>query len=237
MIETRGLVKSLGYRPVLRGLDLNVAPGECLVLIGANGAGKTTLLNIVATLSKPDLGTVSVAGCRLPRDAATARQRIGLVAHRPLLYEDLSPLQNMRFFGRMYSVTQAENRIEYLLRQMALWERRDDPVRTLSRGMQQRTAITRALVHDPAVLLLDEPDTGLDQASIATLDQTLRQNLRQGRTVLLTTHNLHHALQWGDRIGVLDRGKLVYEVACAETDVAELSSLWPAAAAQQGYAR
>ncbi|MCB0166513.1 MAG: heme ABC exporter ATP-binding protein CcmA, partial [Anaerolineae bacterium] len=173
MIQIQNLVKTFGHRVVLRGIDLTIADGDFVTLLGANGAGKTTLLHIVATLSKPTHGDVRINGYRLADSASELRRFIGLVSHRPLLYEDLTALQNLTFYARMYDLREADERIETVLRQVGLYERRGDPVRTYSRGMQQRLAIARAILHNPPILLLDEPDTGLDQHAADMLGQLL----------------------------------------------------------------
>ena len=222
MIELRGLVKAFGSRAVLKGVDLQVGEGEFLTLIGPTGAGKTTLMNIIATLSKPTGGRARVAGHDLGRDSTAVRRRIGMVSHRTLLYDDLSGEQNLRFFARMYDVPNASARIETLLRQVGLWGRHHDAVRIYSRGMQQRLAIARALLHDPSVLLLDEPDTGLDQHSSVMLNDMLRRVDTVRRTVLMTTHNLERASTWGDRVAILANGRIVFQAARAELDAAAL---------------
>jgi heme exporter protein A len=199
-----------------------VREGEFLTLIGPNGAGKTTLMNIISTLSKPTGGRARVAGHDLGRDSTAVRRRIGMVSHRTLLYDDLSGEQNLRFYARMYDVPRASARIETLLRQVGLWGRHYDAVCTYSRGMQQRLAIARALLHDPSVLLLDEPDTGLDQHSSAMLNDMLRRVDTVRRTVLMTTHNLERASTWGDRVAILAGGRIVFQAARAELDAAAL---------------
>ena len=173
MIQVRGLVKSFGSKVALDGVDLDVAEGEFLTLVGPNGAGKTTLLRILATLTRPTEGSVRVAGYDLAREGAEIRRRVGLASHQTLLYDDLSAEENLRFYGRMYDVTDLEERITALLQRVGLEHRRHDPVRTFSRGMQQRLSIARALLHDPAILLLDEPYTGLDQQAMEVLREVL----------------------------------------------------------------
>ena len=222
MIEIRGLIKAFGSRPVLKGVTLEVAAGEFLTLVGPNGAGKTTLMNILATLSRPTAGDVRVAGLDAATDATRLRGQIGLVSHKALLYDDLSARQNLYFYARLYEVTQPEARIELLLRQVGLWVRQHDLVRTFSRGMQQRLAIARALLHDPPVVLLDEPDTGLDQHGAARLYDWLHQSGAAQRTVIMTTHNLERGLQWGDRIAILAQGRIAFQAARAELDIAGL---------------
>jgi heme exporter protein A len=218
MIEVCSVIKAFGNRPILKGVNLNVAGGEFLTLVGPNGAGKTTLMNIISTLSRPTAGRVRVAGFDLAQDALAARRQIGMVSHKTLLYDDLSAEQNLRFYARLYDVPHPQARIESLLRQVGLWGRQNDPVRTFSRGMQQRLTIARALLHDPSVVLLDEPDTGLDQHSAANLGDWLRQAGAAQRTVLMTTHNLERALTWGDRVVILAHGRIAFQANRSELD-------------------
>jgi heme ABC exporter ATP-binding subunit CcmA len=222
MIQIRGLVKAFGNRAVLKGVDLEVADGEFMTLIGPNGAGKTTLMNIIATLSRPTGGRVRVAGYDLAQQPLAVRRQIGMVSHKTLLYDDLSGDQNLRFYARLYDVPGAATRSESLLRQVGLWGRQHDPLRTYSRGMQQRLAIARALLHNPPILLLDEPDTGLDQHSSALLNDMLRRADARPRTVLMTTHNLEHALSWGDQVAILVNGRIAFHARRSEMDATAL---------------
>ncbi|GAB4546158.1 MAG: ABC transporter ATP-binding protein [Anaerolineae bacterium] len=219
MIEIRKLVKAFGNRAVLKGVDLSVAEGEFLTLVGPNGAGKTTLMNVMATLTKPTGGQVRMAGYDLADGAVELRRQIGLVSHKTLLYDDLSAEQNLRFYARMYDVPDKEARIETVLRRVGLWGRQLDPVRTYSRGMQQRLAIARALLHDPPILLLDEPDTGLDQHAAAMLTDLLHEVGAMQRTVLMTTHNLERGLELGDRVAILAGGRIAYQADRSDLDV------------------
>jgi heme exporter protein A len=204
----------------LRGIDLDIRPGEFVTIVGPNGAGKTTLLRILATLSRPTHGHVSIAGHALPKGADQARRQIGLLSHQPLLYGDLTAEENLRFFGQMYDVPALEARLLELLDKVELIERRSDRARTFSRGMQQRLAIARALLHDPAVVLLDEPFTGLDPHASDRLEEMLHL-LRDGkRTVVMTIHDLERGWAMCDRALVLARGKIVYEARTADVDAA-----------------
>jgi heme exporter protein A len=209
MIEVRKLVKLFGSKKVLRGLDLEVRAGEFVALLGPNGAGKTTFLRILASLSRPTVGDVRVAGYRLPGQAAAGRSRLGFVSHMPLLYGDLTAEENLRFFGRMYSVPNLASRIGEVLDLVGLASRRRDLVRTFSRGMQQRLAIGRAILHDPDVLLFDEPHTGLDQDACDMLDRVLRDVAASGRTVVMTSHDLARIESLATRFDVLTRGAIV----------------------------
>jgi heme exporter protein A len=209
MIEVRKLVKRFGPKIVLRGLDFEVHPGEFVALLGSNGAGKTTFLRILASLSSSTLGEVRVAGYRLPAQAAAVRARLGVVTHQPLLYGDLTAEENLRFYGRMYDVPDLGSRMAEVLETVGLAPRRRDLVRTFSRGMQQRLAIGRAILHDPEVMLFDEPHTGLDQDACDMLDRLLRDVAVRGRTVVMTSHDLARVEELATRFDVLARGVIV----------------------------
>ena len=211
MIAIRNLTKTFGPRIVLRGLNLTINEGDFVTLLGANGAGKTTLLHLVAGLSKPSSGDILINTYRLADSTSQLRRFIGLVSHKPLLYDDLTASQNLHFYARMYDVPAATDRIETVLRQVGLWGRQNDPVRTYSRGMQQRLAIARAILHNPPILLLDEPDTGLDQHAAGLLGDLLGAVGIERRTILMTTHNLERGLSLGQRVVILAKGQIVYD--------------------------
>jgi heme exporter protein A len=206
MIQVRQLVKRFGPKVVLRSLNFSVASGEFVAILGPNGAGKTTFLRILASLSRLTLGQVVIAGYSLPDQAVSVRRRIGVVSHLPLLYGDLTAEENLRFYGRMYSIDRPGQRIGEVLEAVGLSGYRRELVRTFSRGMQQRLAIARAVLHDPEVLLLDEPHTGLDQDACAMLDDVLRKVTARGRTVVMTSHDLARAADLAGRFDVLTRG-------------------------------
>ena len=208
MIEVNNLVKRFGLKNVLAGVNFSVSPGEFVVLLGPNGAGKTTFLRILASLSRPTLGNVMVAGHKLPTQAAEVRMRLGVVTHNPLLYGDLTAEENLRFFGRLYNISGEEARIHEVLGLVGLFQRRKEMVRNFSRGMQQRLAIGRAVLHDPDVVLFDEPYTGLDQDASEMLDKVLKEVAAAGRTVVMTSHDLARAEELGTRFDVLNRGKI-----------------------------
>lgn len=222
MIQVRGLVKAFGHRVVLRGVDLTLQEGDFAVLMGANGAGKTTLLHMIATLSKPTAGEILINGYRLHDAASQLRRFIGLVSHKTLLYDDLTAAQNLAFYARMYDVPDPAERIETVLNQVGLRSRQHDPVRTYSRGMQQRLAIARAILHNPPILLLDEPDTGLDQHANDMLAELLHAVDITHRTILMTTHNLERGLALGNRVVILAKGKIVYDALRQDIGVADL---------------
>jgi heme ABC exporter ATP-binding subunit CcmA len=226
LILVQGVYKRFGLKPVLRSVDLSVCPGEIVALLGANGAGKTTLIRLVAGLERPDRGQIALGGVPQSRASHELRRYVGVVSHAPLLYEGLSGLENLRFFARLYDLLRPEGRIEAVLRAMDLWHRRHDPVRTYSRGMVQRLAIGRAILHDPPVLLLDEPDTGLDQSSARMLHELVVQLGGAERAILLTTHNLDRALAWANRLVLLASGQIVYQASCAELDGETLKAVY-----------
>src|SRR5512143_1146829 len=208
MIEVKKLFTRFGLKTVLRGMDFQVQEGEFVALLGPNGAGKTTFLRILASLSRPSLGQVHIAGYQLPAQAAQVRARLGVVSHLPLLYGDLTAEENLRFYARMYNIANYELRITEVLEMVGLEARRRDLVRTYSRGMQQRLAIGRAVLHDPDVVLFDEPHTGLDQDASSMLDDVLRSVAAKGRTVVMTSHDLARAEELATRFDILSRGMI-----------------------------
>lgn len=226
MIEVHRLIKRFGLKTVLRGLDFHVERGEFVALLGPNGAGKTTFLRILASLSRPSLGDVRIAGFRLPAQAAAVRRRLGVVSHLPLLYGDLTAEENLRFYGRMYGVPELDRRVIEVLEMVGLVSRRRDLVRTFSRGMQQRLAIGRAVLHDPDVMLFDEPHTGLDQDASAMLDTVLKEVAARGRTVVMTSHDLARAADLASRFDILSRGIIAASVQRADIATNDLLAFY-----------
>lgn len=219
MLEIVGLRKSYGLKPVLRGIDLKVERGERVALLGSNGAGKTTLLRILAGLLKPDQGTVYIHSLESMHDAQQIRYLVGLVAHQPYLYEELSILENLLFFAQMYNVPKRRERVLQLIERVGLERKAQERVKTLSHGQVQRVAWARALLHSPQVLLLDEPDTGLDQEGTALIEQLLLEHTARGGTTLFTTHQLERALLLSDRVVVLAHGRIAYQQQTGELQV------------------
>jgi heme exporter protein A len=226
MIEVRKLVKTFGRKPVLRGLDFSVPEGEFVAVVGPNGAGKTTLLRILASLARPTLGEVRLAGRRLPAQAGAVRRMLGVVSHQPLLYGDLTAEENLRFYGRLYAIPELESRVQQALETVGLRPRRRDLVRTFSRGMQQRLSIGRAILHQPLVMLLDEPHTGLDPQAAGMLDGVLAEVTGEGRTVVMTSHDLQRAAALADRVDVLTGGVIAASVRSGELDPRDLPELY-----------
>ncbi len=211
MIQTLKLEKLFGYRQALRGVTLEIGPGEIVALVGPNGAGKSTLMRILATLMRPTRGRAAINGLELPQDAMEVRTSIGYVGHQTLLYDDLTVAENLRFYARLYDLREIDTRIDQVAARVGIEKRLDEVTRTLSRGYQQRGALARALLHQPTVYLYDEPYTGLDQDSSALLDSIFADARANGATVLFSTHDFPRGLAVADRAIILRNGKIVYD--------------------------
>jgi heme exporter protein A len=225
-ISVRGLTKSFGEHPALRGIDLQVSRGERLVIFGPNGAGKTTLVKIIATLVKPTSGSVWLDGTDIRDKPTQTRRQISLVSHQTFLYDDLTIYENLKFYGRMYNVPDLESKIREVISWVQLEPRRHDRVGTLSHGLQQRASIARAVLHNPSIMLLDEPEVGLDPHAGAMIRDMLDSISGGSRTVVMTTHNLERGLELGDRIIILDRGKVVYQAARHEVGTVDFRQVY-----------
>lgn len=207
-LRVRGLEKSFGEWPVLWDLDLTVPWGELLVLFGANGAGKTTLLRALSTQIKPDAGALQVAGYNQSRNPSAVRRRVGVVGHQTFLYDDLTCWENLVHYGRLFGLENCGSRADQALSQLGLTHRADRRVRTLSNGMQKRLSVARAILHQPVLLLLDEPSAGLDRESVGMLRSLLEEWTEAGRSVIMTTHDLELGLSWAHRAAILSGGKI-----------------------------
>tara|TARA_B100000315_G_scaffold40358_1_gene35219 strand:+ start:7707 stop:8393 length:687 start_codon:yes stop_codon:yes gene_type:complete len=202
------LEKSFGDWPVLWDLDLTVGWGELLVLFGANGVGKTTLLRILSTQTKPDAGTLMVAGYSQRRQPEAVRRRVGVVGHQTFLYQDLTCRENLVHYGRLFGLEDYRRRAAEALSRVGLADRADRLVRTLSNGMQKRLSVARATLHQPQLLLLDEPEAGLDRESVAILKSLLEEWTEAGRSVVMITHDVELGLSWANRAAVLQSGRI-----------------------------
>jgi heme ABC exporter ATP-binding subunit CcmA len=208
-VAIEGVWKFYGDYPALRDIRITAPEGSCLALIGRNGAGKTTLLRIVAGFSRPMRGRVLILGNE-PRDNA-ARRRIGFIGHGISVYDELSALENLTLFGRLYGLPDPRRTAIQWLERTGLERVRDGLVREFSRGMRQRLAVARAFLHDPSVLLLDEPFTALDDRAIAVLQELLREALAAGKTIVMSTHQLREALELSSHVALLNRGQVAFE--------------------------
>ena len=221
-LQIEGLTRSYGERPALSGVSLTLAQGRTLVVFGPNGAGKSTLLRVLATLLRPHAGSVRVLGCDLPREAWAVRGRIGLLGHEPLLYRDLGARENLRLHARLHGV--GLERVEQLLETVGLHRRSGDPLRTLSRGMVQRVAIARAVLHEPELLLLDEPYAHLDPAAVALVEPLIGAGA--GRTRVICSHDPAGGLAEADHVLGLRGGRAALDRRAAQADVAEIAALY-----------
>jgi heme exporter protein A len=194
MIRLEGVERRFGERVALSGVSVRVEAGQTLTVLGPNGAGKTTLLRVLAGLLRPHAGEATVLGAELPRESWKLRGQVGLLAHEPLLYRELTPRENLRFQARLHGV--APGRVDEVLRQVGMTGRADDPVAELSRGMVQRVAAARAVLHDPPLLLLDEPWAGLDPGAVELLDPVIGR--ASGKTRVLVTHDVARGLEEAD---------------------------------------
>jgi len=228
-LEAVGLVRNFGALRAVDGVSFELQPGELLTVFGPNGAGKTTLLRMLAGVMRPDSGHVRVAGA--PADVASRdwRHRVGIVSHQSLLYGQLTIEENLRFYGRLFGLDDLKTRIPERLASMGLSDRARTPVRELSRGLKQRVALARALLHDPEVVLLDEPYTGLDPHASAVLREQLASLKNGRRTVVLVTHNLKQGLELSDRVAIQVQGRFSSVTDSASLDLAELEVLYHAA--------
>ncbi len=209
-IEAKGLGRSFGAVVAVEGLDLQVAWGEVFALLGPNGAGKTTTVRLLSTLLRPTSGTATVDGRPVQDDPALIRAAIGLLPEQPGLYGTLSAQENLEFYARLHGMARGErgSRIEELLRLLGIWPRRSEPVATFSKGMQQKIAIARAIVHRPRILFLDEPTASLDPESATVVREFIEGLRREGGTIFLNTHNLYEAERLANRVGILS-GRLL----------------------------
>ena len=210
-VELLNLSKSIDERPILRNVTLTIQAGQFLAVLGANGTGKSTLLKIVSTLMPPSSGELRLFGQRASGGSVELRRNIGLIGHQSMLYRDLSAAENLQFFARLYSAADPAARARQMLDMIGLSERANDPIKNFSRGMVQRVAIARALLHDPALLLADEPFDGLDAPSIESLEKLLAQLNEAGKTIVMVNHDIEQSLEIADHAMVLRGGRVVLD--------------------------
>jgi heme ABC exporter ATP-binding subunit CcmA len=210
-LEARNVSKFFGDMAALRGVTVRIELGDSILLYGANGAGKTTLLRTLAALSRPSQGEVLFAGQPLQHDSQAAKAAIGFVSHAPYLYTELTGRENLRFFGRLFGLRDLDTKIDRALDLFAVRHRADELVRNLSRGLQQRMTLARALLHDPSFLLLDEPFTGLDADSTSHLEQLLARLPAEGKGLVFSTHHYDQGAAIARRLVALERGRIKYD--------------------------
>lgn len=213
IITAKNLVKKIGTKTILHNINLHISEGEFVTVLGPNGAGKTTLLKILSLLVKPSSGALIVKGKSGEDNFLELRRHIGVISHNSFLYDNLTAYENLEFYGKLYGVANLKQRIAGVIEEVGLQYVLRDPVRTFSRGMLQRLAIARAIIHEPDILFLDEPYTGLDQHAIGILNSVLLNLNNKSRTIFMVTHNYEQGLAKSDRILIVVKGNIVYDAA------------------------
>jgi heme exporter protein A len=219
MIQTKQLIKRVGDKVILRGVNLTIEQGQTVAILGPNGAGKSTILKVLATLIKPTSGEVLIDNKDLKKHLVEIKSLIGYLPHASLLYDHFTPLENLVLFGKLYGVKDVEQRAKELVEKVGLSFFLHEPVKSFSRGMIQRIAIARAIVHNPRILLLDEPHTGLDQQAIAILNKVILEMKAQGTTTVMVTHDFKQAAEICDRIIIVKNGKIVDDFMLEENNL------------------
>ncbi|HUQ20163.1 MAG TPA: heme ABC exporter ATP-binding protein CcmA [Gemmatimonadaceae bacterium] len=217
VVEADSIARAFGSRRAVDGVSLRVQSGETLALFGPNGAGKTTLLRLLGGLLKPSGGSARIGGEKVPGGAELRRQ-IGVISHRTLLYDALTARENVEFFARLYGVASPRDAAMRSLERMRISDSANRPVRALSRGMKQRVSIARATVHDPRVILADEPFTGLDASGARALSELLAELRASGAALILVTHNIDEGLSLATHASIMHRGKVIRHDACDSID-------------------
>jgi heme exporter protein A len=212
LISVEKLDKIFGARWALRSVSFEVTPGEIVALVGPNGAGKTTLLRLIASLSRPSAGTIHIGRIPVADHASAARAAMGFVGHQTFMYDNLTAEENLRLYARLYDIADVSARVREVAARVGIENRLQDVTRSLSRGLQQRLTLARMLLHEPAVLLLDEPYTGLDKLAADGLDEIMLQAKREGRAVLFSTHDLERGLGVADRALVVHGGRIAHDL-------------------------
>jgi heme exporter protein A len=233
IVEVADLTREFGPTRAVAGVTFSLAPGECLALFGPNGAGKTTLLRVLGGLLKPTSGSARISGIALP-GGPLARSRVGLISHHTMLYEALTGRENVSFSARLYGIRDARARVEDALRRMSMLERADASVRSLSRGMQQRVSIARAMVHSPQLVLADEPYSGLDESGARALTLVLQELRSAGTAIIVVTHNLIEGLALATHAAVMRRGRFVRYDAASRIDAKSYAATYREALAAGG---
>lgn len=209
MIKVKELSKSYGKKEILKGISTEIPTGQCLAILGPNGAGKSTFLKTLALILKPSKGEILIDGQIVNKDISNLKMKIGLISHSSFLYPELTAYENLEFYGQLYNVEGLDDKILNSLKKVGLKLVFNDPVYTFSRGMLQRLAIARALIHNPEIILLDEPFTGLDQQGITILEEVIKELKSQGKTIIMVTHSFEQAMDNVDRVIIINKGKIV----------------------------
>lgn len=226
MLEIRNLTKVLSDRLILRSVSLTLEQGEVLAVIGPNGAGKSTFFKCTVGLLKPTSGEIILDGKVLKKNSSIFKKRLGFLSHDSFLYNNMTPVENLKFYGKLHRVKDPEQRVDVLLKEVGLFLFKDTPIRSFSRGMIQRLAIARVLLPDPDILMLDEPHTGLDQAAVLLLNKIILEKKKEGKSILLISHDFEHVQALADRVAILMKGKIAGTVKLDRTTDIETLNNW-----------
>ena len=223
VINVKSVSKAFDTRGVLKDININVDTSQAVLICGINGAGKTTLLRIIAGLLQPDMGSVELCGYNIRKDPEKAKSQFGMISHKSMVYPELTVFENLSFFATLYGVKDSDNNITDLLQEVGLSSYKYDTAGILSRGLLQRLAIARAMVHRPALLLADEPFTGLDANACNHLIEVITEFTNNGGTIVMTTHDIDIGLQCCNRVVVLDKSNLIFDARTSDIDKARFS--------------
>lgn len=225
-IKTENLNHSFGHIDALKEINLKVPRGCFFSVFGPNGAGKTTLIKILSTLIRPVSGKAFIYGADITESGDKIRSKIGLISHNTFVYGNLNPYENLKFYGKLYGLSNLDARIKALLNEVGLSHRTYDPVRTFSRGMQQRLSIARAMINNPSIIFLDEPYTGLDQHAIRILTDILKKLHKAQNTIVMATHHLKQGLEICDQVVIMVAGKIVFERPSSDISSEEFEKIY-----------
>jgi heme exporter protein A len=226
ILETKDISKYFDRFKVLSNINIKLEEREFLTIFGANGAGKTTLLKIIAMLLKPNSGVIYFNGIDTQRSSDSVRKSIGFITHNTFLYNDLSAYENLKLYSILYDVKNCEEQINIVMEKVGLLRRSSEPIRNFSKGMHQRLAIARAFLHNPTLLLLDEPYSGLDQKALNVLNQMLENFHNEGKTAIITTHNIERGMEIADKVVVLNKGSIVFEKNKKQMEISEFKNMY-----------
>lgn len=226
LISLKKAGKIYGTVTALKKIDLDIYKGQSITIFGSNGAGKSTLLKILSMQTRLTYGTLLYNGVESKKLADIYRANFGVISHQPFVYESLSAMENLEFYGSLYNVSNVRKKAESLLKQLDLYSRRNDAVRTYSRGMLQRISIARALIHSPEIIFLDEPYTGLDSLAGSNLSNLLKEQLSHNKTILMVTHDIHTGLDLASQIVIMKGGRIVFNKPAAEIDTASFEQMY-----------
>ncbi|MEI2355811.1 heme ABC exporter ATP-binding protein CcmA [Mesobacillus zeae] len=226
MLELKNLTKILGDKVILRNVSLSLDRGESLAVVGPNGAGKSTFFKCTVGLLRPTSGEVYLDGELISKNSMSVKQKIGFLGHESYLYSTLTPLENLKFYGKLYKIKEADKKSAELLKEVGLHLFRDMPVRSFSRGMVQRLSIARVLLAEPEILMLDEPHTGLDVEAAYLLNRILKEKQRRGTAILMISHDFEQVQELADRVAVLSKGKIADTMAIRQGSNLEALKEW-----------